>query len=272
MSIRKIVGIVLVKNEDVYIDRVLTNVLDFCDEIIVSDNLSTDDTTEKIKSLARQHSKIEYHRIDCIACSHDLISGYAGKNVWVFGVDGDEIYDPVGLVRFRKELLAGKYDNWWMIFGSVLHCTEFDSERKKATGHIAPPCRSMTKLYNFGLIESWYGSSGERLHGGDIVFKEGFGKELRYELYKEVSWDESVFRCLHMCFLQRSSGQKSWKGQFSPRQNPADILSQTPWQSLCSFIRKMLGVPVHGKKEWKIDKYSRGPVSVSDVSGFFSSA
>jgi len=127
----------------------------------------------------------------------------------------------------------------------------------------------MTKLYNFSLIESWHGSSGERLHGGDIVFREGYGKELRYELYKEVSWEQSVFRCLHMCFLQRSSRQKSWKGQFVPRPNPADILSQTPWQSLYLFLRKMLGLPVHGKKEWKIDKFTRGPAKVIDVSDFF---
>lgn len=44
-----IIGIVLVKNEDLFIDGVLTNILDFCDEIIVADNLSKDGTQEKVR-------------------------------------------------------------------------------------------------------------------------------------------------------------------------------------------------------------------------------
>ena len=42
MSVRKIIGIVLVKNEELYIERVLNNIKDFCDEIIVADNLSSE--------------------------------------------------------------------------------------------------------------------------------------------------------------------------------------------------------------------------------------
>jgi len=146
MSVSKIVAILLVKNEDLFIDSVITNLLNFCDEIIVADNLSTDGTAEKIKRLTRQYSKIVYHRIDSIASSHDLISGYAGENVWVFGVDGDEIYDSLGLAHFREELLAGKYDKWWMIFGNVLHCTALNSERKIATGHFSPPLPKHDKI------------------------------------------------------------------------------------------------------------------------------
>ncbi len=272
MTAPRIIGIVLVKNEDLFIERVLTNLLDFCDEIIVADNMSSVGTAEKIKLLSRQHTKIKYHRIEKISYSHEFIKGYAGKNVWVFGVDGDEIYDPEGLIAFRKELLAGKYDKWWMILGNVLHCTGFDNVKKMVTGHLAPPCRSMTKLYNFGIIESWEGSSGERLHGGEVVFKTGYGKELRCYLYEEVSWEKSLFRCLHMCFLQRSSKQKSWKGQYLPRPNPADILSQTRVQWAWSALRKAIGVPVQGKQEWKIEKFTRGPIETVNVTNFFGEA
>ena len=31
-----------------------------------------------------------------------------------FGIDGDEIYDPVGLGAFRTELFAGRFDPWWV--------------------------------------------------------------------------------------------------------------------------------------------------------------
>jgi len=271
MSAPRIIGIVLVKDEDLFIEQVLTNLIDFCDKIIVTDNLSTDETAGKIQAISQKNDIVEYHRIKKISQSHELIQKYAGKNVWVFGVDGDEIYDPHGLADFREELLAGKYADWWMIFGNVLHCTTFDREQRKVTGHFAPPCRSMTKLYNFGMIESWLGSSGERLHGGEVVFKQGFGEERRCYLYQETPWEKSLFRCLHMCFLKRSSRQKSWKGQYIPRQNPADILSQTRLQLLWSYIRKGLGMPVEGKQEWKIDKFTRGQVHTVDVDQFFGS-
>ena len=269
MDTYTITAIVLVKNEDLFIERVLTNLLGFCDQIIVADNVSSDGTVEIVKQLCRQHGKIQYHRIEKISSSHDLIKGYAGKKVWVFGVDGDEIYDPKGLVQFRRELLACHYDNWWMIFGNVLHCTDLDSENKNANGYLSPPCRSMTKLYNFGLIDSWQSSSGERLHGGEIVFKKGYGKELRCQLYEDVAWEDSLFRCLHMCFLQRSSQQRSWKGKFVPRPNPADILSRTYAQKIWAGIRKACGVPVPGKTEWKMEKFTRGSVRSFDVSTFF---
>lgn len=271
MAAVKIVGIVLVKNEDLFIRQVLTNILPFCDTVIVADNLSTDTTPEKIAELKEQHPKIEYHRIRKIAESHDLIKDYAGENVWIFGVDGDEIYDPVGLQSFRRELLEGRYSDWWMIFGNVLHCSDFDREKKMVTGYLAPPCRSMTKLYNFGVIDNWQSSSGERLHGGDIVFKKGFDAGLRCYLYEDVDWVGAQFRCLHMCFSQRSSQQKSWKGQYLPRPNPADILSQTRVQRLITLIRKGLGMPIQGKQEWKVDKFTRGEAVTVSADVFFGS-
>ncbi len=269
MIVKKIVGIVLVKNEDIFISRVLLNILHFCDEIIVADNASTDETAEKIQQLSRQHHKIQYHRITTISVSHDLIQGYAGRDVWVFGVDGDEIYDPRGLQSLREQLLAGAYEDWWLIFGNVLHCVALNRDEKTARGHFAPPCRSMTKLYNFAMIESWKSSSGERLHGGEVIFKKGFGPERRFELYKEVPWEESLFRCLHMCFLQRSSIQRSWRGKYVPRPNPADILSRTYLQQSWSLLRKLCGLPVAGKQEWKVDKFTRGPMVSCDVADFF---
>ena len=116
MSDSRIIGIVLVKNEDLFIEPVLSNIVEFCDLIIVADNISTDATSEIVQGLAARHDKIEYHRIDDIAISHELIKSYAGRKTWIFGVDGDEIYDPAGLAAFRKVLLAGNYDHSWMVF------------------------------------------------------------------------------------------------------------------------------------------------------------
>ena len=267
----EIVGIVLVKNEDIFIKRVLCNILGFCDRIIVADHCSIDRTPEIVKDFASRYAKIEYHQITSLSTSHDLIKDYAGKNVWIFAADGDEIYDPDGLEAFREELLSGIYDKWWMIFGNVLNCSELDQTRKTAKGYLAPPCRSMTKLYNFSLIESWNESSGERLHGGEVRFKDGYGKSLRLSLHEKVSWEDSLFRCLHMCFLRRSSLQKAINGNFIPRPNPADIMSRTLFQRLKARIESLLGKPERGKDEWKIEKFTRGELVDKDVSPFLPS-
>ncbi len=269
MTFPQIIGIVLVKDEDIYIERVLKNIVLFCDVILVADNMSTDQTAVKVQALSRRYPSIRYHRIEHLYQSHDLIKGYAGRDVWVFGVDGDEIYDPVGLQIFRRQLLDREYDAWWVVFGNVLHCTELDTEKKIAAGYLAPPSRSMTKLYNFRAIERWERSSGERLHGGEILFRSGYKKELRCFLYEAHPWHQARLRCLHMCFSRRSSLQQSWKGGYVPRPNPADILSRTVLQTMGAYLKQWLRIPVQGKQEWKGDKYTQGPLESVDVADFF---
>ena len=171
----QIVGIVLVRNEEKYLQRIIGNILDFCDRILIADNLSTDSTADIASSIAgRLNNKVEYHSISHPGQSHSLIQGFAGSNTWIFAVDGDELYDPEGLARLRQRIFSGAFNDWWVVFGNVLNCIELNMELRYARGYLAPPCRSMTKLYNFNAIESWNGPCPERLHGGKVVFKKGF--------------------------------------------------------------------------------------------------
>ena len=39
--------------------------------------------------------------------TNKFIEKYYSTNTWMFGVDGDELYDPIGLKKFRNELLSG---------------------------------------------------------------------------------------------------------------------------------------------------------------------
>ena len=118
----KIIGIVLVMNEDRFIEAVLRNIVDFCDEIIVLDDYKTRDNTGKIvKGLIKDEPKIVYKKIMRLVSSHEVIEKYAGTDTWIFAVDGDEIYDHDGLMRFRKRIEAGEFDKWWCIFGNVLN-------------------------------------------------------------------------------------------------------------------------------------------------------
>ena len=117
----KIIGIVLVKYEDRFIEPVLRNIVDFCVELIVLDDYLTRDNTGKIvKALIKEEPKIVYKKIVRLSTSHEKKEKYAGSDTWIFAVDGDEIYDHDGLMRFRKRIEDGEIDKWWCIFGNLL--------------------------------------------------------------------------------------------------------------------------------------------------------
>ena len=105
-----------------------------------------------------------------------MIAGYAGTPTWVMGVDGDEVYDPGRLGRLRPDLLAGRYDGSFQVMGNVLNVRRLEPSRQVAHGYLAPPCRSMVKLYNFNAIEAWPPPCPERLHGGVITYRPGYGR------------------------------------------------------------------------------------------------
>ncbi|MFM8457320.1 MAG: glycosyltransferase, partial [Chthoniobacterales bacterium] len=189
MTIPRITGVVLVRNEDLTVGRAVRNAAAFCDEWIFCDHGSNDRTTEILRQLAIEVPSGQLHRIAHPRESHELIRGLAGQNRWVFGLDSDEIYDPAGLARLRGRLLSGEFARWWMILGNVLHVTRMNKEDNRVSGHLSPPCRSMTKLYNFAAIDAWDGYCVERLHGGKPVFRSGFDASLRLAIYDTTPWD-----------------------------------------------------------------------------------
>ena len=69
----------------------------FSDELLSVDNRSNDGTWERIEALRARIPGVEVHWVDDPNRSHSLIGKYAGEQVWVMGVDGDEIYDTDGL-------------------------------------------------------------------------------------------------------------------------------------------------------------------------------
>lgn len=259
-----IVGICLLYNEDIFAHRMLTNIHAFCDRIIVADHKSSDKTPEIVKQFCNQRSNVEYYRIDKLGESHDLISPLAGTPTWVFGVDGDEIYDPIGLKTLRSHIISGDYNNYYRIVGNVLNCVELDEVKRVARGFLAPPCRSMTKLYNFGTLQTWEGPCSERLHGGKIIFKDGYGYEKSCNLHLTNSWEDSLFRCLHTVFLKRSS--KDNQNMSGGRLNVADKASLGILDQIKHALLNMSGrtLPSNYKKE----KYMRGELLEKDISAF----
>ena len=264
-SKKQILGIVLVKNEDRFVEQVVRNVWDFCDRLLLVDNKSQDGTVGILRNLAISSTgKASFHEISHPKESHDLLRPYAGTNTWVFGVDGDEIYDPQGLRAFRKRLLSGEFDRHWMILGNVLHCDRLDIPGCQAFGFKTPPNRSITKLYNFAAIDSWEGYAPERLHGGTPKFFPGFSGEGKRQLQSETTWEESHLRCLHVCFLSRSSIDRNG----SPRVNFMEKMYGGWAVRIKRLSRRLACVPE--VSDWKRKHYTRGkPVNVS-TEPFFS--
>ena len=214
-----IVGVGLFRDEDRFVEQAVRNVFGFCDELMLVDHRSRDATPEILERLAAESPiPTSLHRVQQAGESHDLIKERAGEDLWAFGLDGDELYDPNGLVRFREMLLAGEAADAWNIRANMLHCVELDEERGVATGFLAPPAPSVSKMFNFRHIDAWDGDNPERLcDPSGLVFKPGF-EPRKHELNKEYAWDESPFRALHVCFLRRSSRQAG----DGPRMNVPD--------------------------------------------------
>jgi hypothetical protein len=267
---RQIVGIVLVHNEDVFVERAIRNVAEFCDRIHAVDHVSTDRTWDVLRALELEYDHLDARREHHAAESHKLVEGYAGSDTWVFGVDGDELYDPARLRGFREELLAGAHAGAFKVASNVLNCVELDGERQRASGYLSPPSRSITKLYNFATLDSWTSDGAERLHGGKIVFRPGYDEHAVDNIGERSSWDESPLRCLHVCFLRRSTRDPERSGA-SPTGRP--ILEETAlqdrsWRGRVKRSLRRRGPPPE-VSAWKQEKYMRGEVVSVDASPFF---
>src|SRR5438128_2646441 len=265
----RVVGILLVRNEDVFVDQAIRNVAEFCDLIHAVDHLSTDRTWEILRELGKEYDHLDPRREHHAGASHRLVEPYAGTNTWVFGVDGDELYDPGRLAGFREQLRAGAHASTFKVASNVLNCIELDHERRSASGHLSPPSRSITKLYNFNAIESWAGDDSERLHGGTISFRPGYDSHSVDNIGETTSWEETPLRCLHVCFLRRSSADPEPTG--SPTGRP--ILEETAMQDRSwrgGLKRLASGHRAPEASAWKNDKYLRGERVTVDASPFFS--
>lgn len=228
MSI-EIVGICLVKNEDIYVERVLRNIVNFCDKIRVIDNNSQDKTVEVVKKCMSEFSNISLEHIENVNETHRVVQEYAGEDKWIFGVDGDEIYDPLGLAILRPKILSGGYQKCWMLRGYFYHLVKLDLKNKKARGYLAPPAKDPNKLYNFSLLESWKSDFEQPLfHCQTHVFKNRKyhpnRKPKKKKLYLQYEWRDCPIKCVHTRMLQRSTSEK-YKTAINARLNLSNVIS-----------------------------------------------
>ena len=257
----RIVGITLVRDEDLFVEQAIRNVLDFCDEVIALEHRSIDDTPAILERLAGESAKLRVHRIGELADSHDFVADYAGKAVWIVGFDGDQLFDPIGLAALRPRLLDGELDAYWSVVGRGFNCLELDAGAGRARGYHAPPSRGTPKLFNFAAIDAWDGPTRERLHGGTIHFRPGFGGSSRSDDFQRLPWEGTPLRWLHLCFVRRSSRRPE-----TTRLNPAEVAARrAPRERLRRAAARLLA-----RRMGKIESYSRGPVDSVAAQAFLS--
>ena len=261
---RSILGVCLVKDEDRFCTWALAQAAGFCDRILVMDNGSTDGTAARLAALRERFGHIDVRPVADAYDTHRPLERYAGTETWVFGIDGDEVYDPAGLARLRERILGGAFNECWRLYGHSLHALRLDLDGGRGTGLAQPDARSVTKLYNFAAIESWAEGRHQRLHGKSMVFRPGFSAKSARRLWREEPWDRADFRCLHLCFFPRSSRA----GDRVARPNPSETMKGRRWnRRLLAGLRRVTGgwPPA---KNYKADHYGGGaPVEVA-LAGF----
>jgi glycosyltransferase involved in cell wall biosynthesis len=265
------VGVVLVRNEDVFVERAIRNAASFCDEIHVVDHDSRDGTAAILRGLAEDLDHVHVVRSKDAGVSHRVLEPYAGTETWVLGVDGDELYDPSALRGLRSELEAGVHADVFRLKGHVLNCDELRDG--SASGFMAPPARPVTKLFNMAAVTSWKGCP-ERLHAGSALFREGYGWESMRYLSESTSWESDPLRLLHVCFLRRSScdGLDPTQGRPSAWETGAFRRGILGLPARLRFRRKFMDPRIkeyrRDGRNWKREWYERGQRTTVDASPF----
>lgn len=271
----QVVGIALLRNEDLHVERALRNVAGVCDQIFAVDHMSDDGTWEILRGLALELDNLDVRRARHTRESHRVLEPFVGSATWALRVDGDELYDAAGLHRIRALLESGAFDHAFRVQANVLHCVSLDEDAGVASGYLSPPSRPVTALFNLAATDRWR-SGSERLEGGEVQFRPGYGWNSVEAIPDRYSWDDSPLRYLHLCFLRRSSSDPASIGA------PRLTLSETGahHRGIGGTLSRVLRRPhvdpklreLHSRgTTWKLEKYRRGPLVEKDATPFLGS-
>lgn len=268
----QILGVWLLRDEEYFAAWSLMNVVEFCDRVLVMDNRSRDRTREIVEAVAARYGHVEILDVEDAYDTHKYLEAFAGTRTWVFGVDGDEIYDPAGLARLRTRLLAGEFDAHWRITAHMRHALGVRFDRAEAFGYTQLESSGPTKCYNFGAIARWAPGRHERLHGQkSVVFRPGYTLDGVLNLWQRESWDEACFRCLHLCFMSRSPLDEPMGGDIEPtgRPNPMERMrARALLRRARRAVLRRLDSRHDVRRNHKHRHYARGPVTTFDIAGF----
>jgi hypothetical protein len=272
MTSPRLVGVVLVRNEEVFVEWAIRNAAGACDRIHALDHMSTDSTWAILRRLSTELDHLDAVRSRNALNAHRLLEQYVGSATWVLRIDGDHLFDPGGLAALKEALLVGEHDDVFRVRAHTLHCDDLDEVAGTASGWLAPPSRTGAQLYNLGAVTSWRGGV-EPLIGGDPVFRSGFGWDRMLDLTESTSWETDPLRLLHVCFLRRSSTDAHDLSAGRLNLNEAG----TYRHGFAGRLRRLVRPPgidprvraLHEQgMNWKQDNYRRGPRVSVDATPF----
>jgi len=266
------VGSVLVRNDDIFLERAIRSAAGFCDRIHVLDHMSDDATPSILHSLADELGTLDVRRSTFSGDSHVPLERYAGTPTWVLVVDGDCIFDPAGLEELRARLASGEHGDVFRLRGHVLHCDEIDEDHGTVSGFLAPPSRPIVQLFNFAALRSWTGCH-QRVHGGEPVFRPGYEWYSVRDFAATTGWEADPLRFVHTCFMRRSTSEPE-SGEGRPNLNELRSYRRGLFGRVRRAIRRPALDPrveeLHRRGlNWKQAKYRRGPRMTFDAAPFF---
>jgi hypothetical protein len=272
MTSSRLVGVALVRNEDVFVERAIRNAAGACDQIHAIDHMSTDRTWTILRRLSTELDHLDVVRTRNALNGHRLLERYVGSPTWVIRIDGDHLFDPDGLAELREALLAGEHDGAFRVRAHTLHCDGLDEVAGTASGWLAPPSRTGVQLYNLGAMTSWRGGV-EPLIGGNPVFRSGYSWDRMLDLTESTSWDTDPLRLLHVCFLRRSSADVGDVTAGRLNLNETSIYRRGLVGRLRRLVRPPGSAPdvraLHEQgMNWKQGNYRRGPRVSVDATPF----
>jgi hypothetical protein len=240
--------------------------------------VSSDGTWQILQALAREFDHLDVRRARHARVSHEVLEPYVGTDTWVLRIDGDELYDPERLALFRQRLDDGEHRDVFRILGNVLHAVTLDRPASTASGYLSPPSRPISALYNFDALESWT-DCPQRLHAGRPMFRDGFDWKSVDSLFERFDWETSPLRCLHVCFLRRSSLDES----DALRHNLGELgtYRRDALGTVVRLARRVVHRPAGDPRlvamrargsAWKEEKYRRGDAVMVDASPFLAAA
>ena len=253
-EVASIVGVCLIRNEEYFTTWALMNVMEFCDHILVMDNYSDDLTGEILRIISKNYPHVETIQVRDPNDTHDLLEGYFGTNTWMLKIDGDEIYDPQGLSKFRTELLAsgGKYNQQRGIGSMMVHVADIDFSNSRFSGYVIGGDRPQNGfILNCNAVKRWVGKA-ERMHAKNPVWHPEFESGL-WHVGENCDWKASDFRCLHMCFWPRSSldRQSDKFNKYTSRWNPREAERQeTMFRRFRRMVLPRYAARIDHKNRW----------------------
>jgi len=170
-SVEKIVAILLIKNCELSIEKVLESIRRTSDYQLVLDDNSTDSTLQILESLKPTYpGLIIRDKITGMSSSAKYIAPLLNTRTSIWRVDGDEFWGPHHIPIIKTIL---KSDQWkdsseLRIDNSMLNVLEIDMEAGTSAGYLGRP----SSFFNFANILSWDQPS-ERLHGERRVTRSG---------------------------------------------------------------------------------------------------